>query len=96
MMVPCIRESSSKEMFEKYAAFVMENDPKKEIISEWVNDGLIVRTRMDTNFTYSPERKEKAIACGAQILTTDLEKGVILPKTDYLATLKDNYTIIEM
>ncbi|GEM_PF-3280221 len=51
---------------------------------------------MDDNLTYDEAKKAAALASGAQLISTDLEKGVILPKTDYTAYLEDQYTIIRL
>jgi len=54
-----------------------------------------VRTMMDSGLVYDKARKEAALESGAQMLSTDLEKGVILPKSDYAATLEGAFTIID-
>lgn len=94
MFVPMI-SNGDVESYHDYAAFVLGNHPWDSSVGDLVSRNYIVRTMLDAGQYYDEARKTAALACGAQLLTTDLEKGVILPKTDYVATLQDNYTIID-
>lgn len=78
-----------------YAAFILYNTPDTAPVHELVDRHYIVRVFIDSGQVYDETYKANALASGAQMLTTDLEKGVILPKTDYAATLEGNYTIID-
>jgi len=78
-----------------YAAFVLYNNPDVDVIRDLVSKHYVVRTFIDNGQIYREDYKARALESGAQMLTTDLEKGVIMPKTGYTAYLKDNYTIID-
>lgn len=93
MFVPMIA-NGEVENFYDFAAFVLSNEPYDARIKDLVNNNYIVRTMMDSGQWYNPARKAAALESGAQMLTTDLEQGVVLPKTDYIATLENEYTII--
>ncbi len=93
MFVPMISNSDVTHYYE-YAAFVLSNEPYDSRIKNLVNSHYIVRTMMDSGQWYNPARKAAALESGAQMLTTDLEQGVILPRTDYIATLENKSTII--
>jgi hypothetical protein len=58
-----------------YAAFVLHNDPNIAEIRKLVNQGFIVRTRMDDNLSWDEERYLRAMESGAQILTSDRTIG---------------------
>lgn len=93
MFVPVI-SNGDIEKYPDYAAFVLSNDPNDTSIKGLVNRHYVVRTMMDSGLYYDENRKAAALACGAQMLTTDLEKGVIMPKTDYTAYISGKYTIV--
>ena len=93
MFVPAYSAGDIGSSFE-YAAFIIYNNPDVDEISGLVRSHYIVRTFIDNGQIYREDYKERALASGAQMLTTDLEKGVILPKTDYTAYLEGTYTII--
>ena len=80
--------------FYPYTAFVIYNDPEIEPIRALVDRHYIVRTRMDNLLFYDEPRKERALASGAQILSTDLEKDVIRPQLEYVAYLDLEYTAL--
>ncbi|MEI6577979.1 MAG: Ca2+-dependent phosphoinositide-specific phospholipase C [Eubacteriales bacterium] len=78
-----------------YSAFILYNNPDVDVIKDLVSKHYVVRTFIDNGQLYREDYKARALASGAQMLTTDLEKGVIMPKTDYAAYLEGNYTIIK-
>jgi hypothetical protein len=94
MFIPVISSEDIKNHYD-YAAFILHDNPDAAEINGLVNNHYIVRTFMDNAQIYNEAFKASALASGAQMLTTDLEKGVIMPKTGYTAYLKDNYTIID-
>lgn len=94
MFVPVI-SNGDIDNYKEYTSFVLSNDPYDVSIKKLVNRHYVVRTMMDSGLQYDENRKAAALASGAQMLTTDLEKGVILPKTDYAATLEGSCTIID-
>ena len=75
------------------AAFLIANTPDINFVRQLVSRGFIVRVFMDYDRVYDEGMKEAALASGAQILSTDLEKGVILPQSDYAASFPGGYTI---
>lgn len=93
MMVPAFR-AGSIDTYTDAAAFIIYNTPHVEAVKELVDKHYMVRVFMDYNQQYNADTKANALAGGAQMLTTDLEKGLLLPQTDYEATLDGEYTII--
>lgn len=91
-MVPLI-ESQYIDDYKPYSAILLHNTPEVEVIQQLVTNNYMVRTRMDINSIYNEQRKKDALSSGAQIITTDLEKGRLLPKGDYNAYLEEEYTI---
>jgi len=75
------------------AAFLLVNNPDVNFVRPLVARHFIVRVFMDYDRIYDKGMKDAALASGAQILTTDLEKGVILPRSDYAASFPGGYTI---
>jgi hypothetical protein len=53
------------------AVFAVHNSPNVEAIRGLIEDGYMVRTRMDDYLEADPTRVADAIASGAQIMTTD-------------------------
>jgi hypothetical protein len=76
-----------------YASYIMVNTPDVDLISGLVENNYMVRTRMDSGMVYDVTQKENALSSGAQLISTDFEKGIIAPKTDYIAYLSETYTI---
>ncbi|HZK38810.1 MAG TPA: Ca2+-dependent phosphoinositide-specific phospholipase C [Clostridia bacterium] len=93
VLIPVISKDNV-EYYHDYAAFVLGNNPYDSSVSELVGRHYVVRTRMDSDLYYDADRRAAAMASGAQLLTTDFEKGLILPQTDYPTYLEDTYTII--
>lgn len=58
-----------------YASFVVHNNPEVEVIKAMVEDGFMVRTRLDDSLVFDEARYQQGIDSGAQILTTDLLIG---------------------
>jgi len=56
---------------ESFASFIVHNTLDVEKINHLVSEGLIVRTRIDSQLVFNPSDFEKAILSGAQILTSD-------------------------
>jgi hypothetical protein len=57
------------------ASFIIRNEPEDEDIESLVKQGFIVRTRADADCIVSDERKNSALASGAQIVSTDYPRG---------------------
>ncbi len=91
-MVPLI-DSRYLDNHKKHSAVLLHNLPEVDIIQQLVSDNYMVRTRMDVESTYDQQRRIDALANGAQIITTDLQKGRVLPKGNYNAYLEEEYTI---
>lgn len=92
IMVPLI-DSQYIEQYKQHSAVLLHNEPEVEVIKGFVQNNYMVRARMDINAVYDEQRALSAINSGAQIVTTDLESGRLLPKGNYSAFLKNNYTI---
>jgi hypothetical protein len=58
-----------------YAAIILHNDPDVAEIRALIDQGFIVRTRMDENLTWDEARYRRAMESGAQLLTSDLTIG---------------------
>lgn len=77
-----------------YASFVIHNEVDVSKIQELVQNGFIVRTRIDEYLTYDEYRDEQARLSGAQILSTDFSIGrKDLKLTDMIDL--NGYTIIK-
>lgn len=76
--------------------FLLFKNDKLDVdrIRAFVNSGFMVRTRMDGPCDYQEGNQQLAVRTGAQIISTDYEPGVILPKVDYHATLGEGKTVV--
>jgi hypothetical protein len=81
------------EKYKKSTSHILYNDVDVDEIKELVAANYMVRTRADEGMIANPERAKAAVISGAQILTTDFEKGLITPKTDYFFAFDGGYTI---
>ncbi|MDR2090407.1 MAG: phosphatidylinositol-specific phospholipase C1-like protein [Clostridiales bacterium] len=86
-------DRSALEKYSKYASHILYNEPDTEGIAALVSANYIVRTRADEGMVIDAERAQKAILSGAQIVTTDFERVLITPKTDYYFSFGDGRTI---
>ena len=77
-----------------YASFVVHNDVDVDRITELVDQGYIVRTRIDEQLIFDQKRYHDAILSGAQLLTSDFTKGRKDLKVSQTITL-DPYMIIK-
>ncbi len=73
---------------EAYAAVYVMNDPDDPEIPKQVAAGFIVRTRADSDLKEAQandtSRRDRAMASGAQIVTTDFPKGEAEKNTGYV------------
>lgn len=60
---------------EPHSAVLIRNDPRDPEIADLAREGYLIRTRADTMGDLDRERREKALVCGAHILTTDYPRG---------------------
>jgi len=60
-----------------HSAVLIRNNPTDPEIPALVRQGYLVRTRVDSQGSVSPDRRERGLASGAQILTTDYPAGEI-------------------
>ncbi len=91
-MLPMVDDNNADS---EYASVVVQNSPKKvELNKSFVEAGLIVRTRLDTNLVYDEERFSCGLESGAQILTTDFPPRTLENGDEYVAYLKGNFTIL--
>lgn len=77
-----------------YASFIVHNEVDVTRIQELIQQGYIVRTRMDTSLIYDDSRYNDAIISGAQILTSDFTIGRSDLKEENRVTL-ETYTVIK-
>jgi hypothetical protein len=87
------KDRAPLERYVKYASHIIYNEPGQDGIAELVAANYIVRTRADEGMIADPARAASAIASGAQILTTDFERGLVMPDSDYLFLFEGGYTI---
>ncbi len=76
-----------------YATFVVHNDPNVENIAALLDANLIVRTRMDANLVVDPDTRARAMASGAQLMTTDFHPAHQLEEGEAVY-LQDEFLII--
>lgn len=91
-MFPMLRE---EDIERDCASFLLLNDPREsfEGIENAVENKLIVRTRADKFTEVTAERREKAFASGAQIISTDYPVKAGLTENDYVVSFNDMKTI---
>ncbi|MDP2426268.1 MAG: Ca2+-dependent phosphoinositide-specific phospholipase C [Candidatus Izemoplasmatales bacterium] len=77
-----------------YATFVIQNNPDVELIQSLVQEGLIVRTRMDGNLQMDPQEVQRALLSGAQLLTTDFHPAHLFKESPYEYLIDPIYFII--
>lgn len=51
--------------------FVVHNDPDPAVVSAFVDSGAVVRTRADADLVLDPALRDRALASGAQLVSTD-------------------------
>lgn len=75
-------------------AFIVVDDPYNPEISALLKQNMIVRVRADSGLNVdrpdSIKRKEQALACGAQIVSTDFPPGKADPATGYCLSLGES------
>lgn len=92
-MFPMLREEDTQR---DCASFLLMNDPEValELYEEIIENGkFVVRTRADKFTSVSQERREQAIACGAQIVSTDYPVKSELKDGDYYVAFNGYKTI---
>jgi hypothetical protein len=77
-----------------YTSFIIHNDPNVDFIRSLVDQNFIVRTGIDKRLTYTEEQYTKAVASGAQILTTDFPPNHNFKSTNYIPYLETTYTVV--
>jgi hypothetical protein len=86
--------TNPKEMeIENYTAVILADDPFGEGYSELVEEGYLLRTRIDEQWTHPEDRRAAAIALGSVILATDYPKNNSYPD-GYICELKEGYKTI--
>lgn len=65
------------EVGEPHSAVLIRNDPLNEEIDDLAQEGYLIRTRADTMGDLDPKRRERALASGAHLLTTDYPRGEV-------------------
>ncbi len=85
----------ARDMNESYASFLLINDPVRDFtdIEEALENNFVVRTRADKFTGVTEERREKAFASGAQIISTDYPVKDGLTADDYVVCFPDMKTV---
>ncbi len=78
-----------------YAAFIVHNDPDVAIISGLVDEGFIVRTRIDEDLFFDSLRYENALMSKAQILSSDYTVGRSDLEAKEMIDLGSGHTVIQ-
>jgi hypothetical protein len=86
-------DDKALEQYREYASYILYNTPSVKDIDELVSAGYIVRTRADADMRHPPENRDAALSSLAQIITTDYEKGRILPISSYYVDFGDGKTM---
>lgn len=76
-----------------YAAFVVHNDPNVAAIGSLLDQGLIVRTRIDANLLRDSATIQAAMDSGAQIMSTDFHPAHLFQDEPY-QYLDEEYTVV--
>ncbi|TVP85916.1 MAG: hypothetical protein EA375_02880 [Acholeplasmataceae bacterium] len=90
-MFPGVHASGTSD---DHAAFVVHNSVDIEAIGNLVDEGFIVRTRIDSGLVFNQQRFDDALASGAQILTSDFTIGRSDLDPALMITLPGNKTVI--
>lgn len=78
-----------------YASFIVHNEPDVEVIQGLVDQGYMVRTRVDDELVPDTTKLTNGLSSGAQILTSDfIPNHKIRRHFAYTAYLKEQLTII--
>lgn len=67
--------SNAHDLDHDYTSFIVHNDVDVESIQALVEQGYIVRTRIDESLVFDQNRYMAALSSGAQILTSDFTSG---------------------
>ena len=79
---------------EDYASFVVHNEIDVESISDLVDQGFMVRTRIDDYLIYEQDNYDNAIMSGAQILSSDFTIGRSDLSSNDVIYLPDQKTVV--
>jgi Phosphoinositide phospholipase C, Ca2+-dependent len=74
-------------------AFILHNEVEEEAITRLVKMNYMVRTRADAELQINQDRTSRALASGAQILTTDFPPGEPHSDSGYLVQFRDSKTV---
>lgn len=78
------------------AAFSVLDNPYDKRIAEYIDKGMIIRTRADAGLREGNRgdisRKEQALRSGAQIICTDFPNGRAHPTTGYVVTVDTRFS----
>lgn len=78
-----------------HTSFIVSNNPfETDKINGFIDQNLIVRTRLDSNLTINEDAMAMVALSGAQIITTDFFPSHTL-NNPFIATLESTYTIIK-
>jgi hypothetical protein len=78
-----------------HTSFIVSNNPyETDKINGFIDQNLIVRTRLDSNLMINDDALSAVTLSGAQIITTDFFPSHIIDN-DFVAYLENTYTIIK-
>ncbi|MBX3412183.1 MAG: hypothetical protein KF708_05645 [Pirellulales bacterium] len=63
------------ELGQPHSAVLIRNNPQDRQTDDLAREGYLVRTRVDSQGSIRPAQRERALASGAHILTTDYPRG---------------------
>jgi len=75
------------------AATLVVDGPDLETIQRLVKKGYIVRTRADAGLHGDPKRRDTALSCGAQIVSSDFPPGEANATTGYCLQFPERLTV---
>jgi hypothetical protein len=76
------------------AAFIIHNEPDVDDIRALVDRGYMVRTRLDDILVFDPDRYQRAMESGAQILSSDLTVGRLDLEQEYTWLTRSGLTVV--
>ncbi|MDR3276788.1 MAG: hypothetical protein LBT11_06245 [Treponema sp.] len=75
-------------------AFIIYNEPDVDAIQALIGKGYMVRTRLDDLLVFDPDRYQRAMESGAQILSSDLTLGRLDMEQGYTWLTQPGLTVV--
>ena len=91
-MFPMLRYKSADE---SYASFLLINKPADAVKygKELTDKNIVFRTQVDEYGNHTDEKRDNALASGAQILSTDYPVKADMTNVNYYVSFHDNRTV---